>query len=350
MAALPGPVALYGRFRMVSRPALAARLEAAGGAIARDLTRASGALVVGAGSLNLVPGGQLDDRLARAAARGVPIHGERRFLALLDGEPPERTTVPADRVAPGMPERTLLLLHAFDVIAYDGGHVRFADGALLKQAAALLSEGLEDAAVIRALLRAEAAPVGRRRVVAAPTGEPALEWDDGLTDLAGQGLLPLGPVETVDELFEAAGLAEAEGDRRAAERLYAQVARADRQDPIAFFNLANLQAGRGALREAALHYRLAAARDPSFAEAQYNLAAVLERLGDHAAAERALEAALAVDKDYPDALFNLAQLRRARGDGAGARPLYRRYLATEPPSDWAAKARRALSLIERSGS
>lgn len=343
------PIALYGKFLSCPREAMARRVRDAGGWIARDLTRSTAMLVVGQGALNLIANGLLPERLDRAARRGVPVHDEATFCAMLDGAEPEAATLPVQRLNPSLPEGELRLLSAFGLIRMTEGHVRFADAQTVRQAAALRADGHDIVAVIRALRRADAAPTGRRRVITGPTGEAALEWDDGLTDLAGQGLLPLDPVETVDELFDTAMLAEAEGDLRAAERLYALCTRAERRDPIAPYNLANMLAARGAHDEAATHYRLAIARDPGFAEAEYNLAVVLEEAGDLDGAEAALERAVALDRRYADALFNLAQLKLKRGDLAAAGALYRRYLAADPPEDWAAKARKALTLIAAEG-
>jgi Tfp pilus assembly protein PilF len=44
---------------------------------------------------------------------------------------------------------------------------------------------------------------------------------------------------------------------------------------------------------------------------------------------------------HTDALFNLAQLQMRAGDLKTASELYARYLAMEPPEEWAAIARKA---------
>ena len=51
---------------------------------------------------------------------------------------------------------------------------------------------------------------------------------------------------------------------------------------------------------------------------------------------------LAADPAYADAVFNLAQLRMKAGAMAAAKALYERYLALDPPDDWAATARKAI--------
>ena len=81
----------------------------------------------------------------------------------------------------------------------------------------------------------------------------ALQWPDGLTTLEGQGVLAFDEDHaSLDDLFEAAALADADGDADEAARLYDLCARADRKDPIAPFNLANMRLAEGAHDQAAL--------------------------------------------------------------------------------------------------
>jgi tetratricopeptide (TPR) repeat protein len=103
---------------------------------------------------------------------------------------------------------------------------------------------------------------------------------------------------------------------------------------------------RGATDEAILHYRIAIARDPALVEAYYNLATALEAKGDMAGAETALDHAILIDELYADALFNLGQLKLKRDDLDAARVLFELYLASDPPREWAKKAKRAIKLID----
>ena len=134
---------------------------------------------------------------------------------------------------------------------------------------------------MRILARArDLSPAGRRKIVLTQAGEAALQWDDGLTTLEGQGLLPLDEAHaSVDDLFEAAALAEAQGDLDEAARLYDMCARADRRDAIAPYNYANIRLVQGRSAEAMLAYQQALARDPKLIEARYNLAQALEAAG-----------------------------------------------------------------------
>ncbi|MEM9726928.1 MAG: tetratricopeptide repeat protein, partial [Pseudomonadota bacterium] len=218
----------------------------------------------------------------------------------------------------------------------------------LRQAAALIAEGVSPFEAARTLRAARAAPPGRRQVVAvadAPSGgDVALSWDDGAeyTGLDGQRFLPLDLEDEGEDPFDAAMEAEADGDLEAAARLYAASAQADPRDPIAPFNLGNLQMAEGDADAATLSYHQAIARDPGFAEAYYNLAAAYERSGAAGKAEATLEAALQRDPAYGDALFNLGQLKLAKGANAEASALFEAYLAQNPPDEWAGKARKAL--------
>src|SRR5262249_25124751 len=122
------------------------------------------------------------------------------------------------------------VLVAFDLIAVQEDNCRFADAAVIRTMAELVAQGRSRGAAVRILAKArDQAPSGRHRIVLTPAGGAALKWDDGLTTLEGQGLLPLDMEEGgVDELFEAAELAEARGDGDVAARLYDMCARFDR--------------------------------------------------------------------------------------------------------------------------
>jgi tetratricopeptide (TPR) repeat protein len=334
--------ALYGRFSTGARERLAAAIAARGGRVARDLTRSSDLLVVGAHAWPLVEAGHLTARLADARARGIIVYAERRFDDSLSGAGADAATFPLERLACGLERAQIDVIAAFDVVRLDGECCRFADAGPLKTAGELIAAGRSLAEAVRILTKARDAPKGRRKIVLDARGEAALEWESGLTTLDGQGRLPLEDGASVDDLFEAAALAEAEGALEEAARLYDLSARVDRKDPIACFNLGNIRLASDAFEEAALAFRRAVARDPELVEARYNLAQAYERLGRPGPAREELTAALAVEPDYGDARFNLAQLALKDGALAEAKGHFERYLACAPPPEWAAKARRAI--------
>jgi len=340
--------ALYGRFSPGVRDRFEQAIVGAGGVVTRDLTRRSEALVVGARAVSLVDSGALPARLRLARERGLPIRGERAFTAELADEPAEAKAtlaLPTALAGTGLTPDDADLLAAFDLAHLDGDYCRFRDVSAFRTAGELLFDGSTLGEVVTILVRArDQSPRGRHKIVVTRSGDPALRWDDGLTTLEGQGFLPLEEDHaTIDDLFEAASIAEAEGDLDAAARLYDQCARADKRDAIAPYNYANIRLARGAHADAAMAYQRALSRDPRLIEARYNLSEALEAGGkiDGAAAE--LERVLADDPAYADAVFNLARLRMKLGALGAAKTLYERYLSLDPPDDWAATARKAIS-------
>lgn len=338
-------VALYGRFSPGERDRLQRHIVNAGGAVARDLTRRSDVLVVGALATALVDNGALAARLATAQARGVPVLGERAFAAALSGATAEPATLP---LSTALQDTALTrddadVLAAFDLIRLDADRCRFADASVVRTTAELVAAGRSLAEAVRIMTRArDLAPRGRHKIVLTSAGA-ALQWPDGLTSLEGQGLLPLDEANaTLDDLFEAAAQAEADGELEEAARLYDLCARADRADAIAPYNLANIRLAQAAHDRAVLAYQQALARDGQFVEARYNLAQALEAAGKLTAAAVELGRVLDADPLHSDAVFNLAQLKMKAGDMAEAKRLYERYLALGPPEPWAQTARKAI--------
>jgi thioredoxin-like negative regulator of GroEL len=339
--------ALYGKFSPGVRDRFQQAIAEAGGSVSRDLTRDSNVLVVGALAAPLIDGGALGKRLQMANERGLPIFAERVFAAELAGEPAEaKGTMPLSTALPGsgLRRNDAEILTAFDLAHLTGETCRFRDVGVFRTAGNLLFKTRSMAEVVTIMSRArDRAPLGRHKVVLTRTGVPILQWDDGQTTLEGQGVLPLDEDHaSVDDLFEAASIAEANEDLDEAARLYDLCGRADRRDAIAPYNLANIRLGQGRADEAALAYQQALARDARFVEARYNLAQALEAAGKTDAATIELARVLDADPQHSDAVFNLAQLRMKAGEMSAAKALYERYLALGPPEEWAATARKAI--------
>ena len=74
-------------------------------------------------------------------------------------------------------------------------------------------------------------------------------------------------------------------------------------------------------------------------EAWYYLSDLLDEQGRSEAAIECLRTALRVAPDYADAIFNLALLLQRKNEYAEAADYWRRYLANESQSQWAARAR-----------
>jgi tetratricopeptide (TPR) repeat protein len=341
-------VALYGRFSPRVRDRLQAEIVRGGGLVSRDLTRRSDVFVVGSLASALVDTGALQARLHMARERNVPTLGERAFAeALADHESNGAATLP---LATALSETIVTredadMLAVFDLIVVSGDNCRFGDAAILRTASELLGRGRSRGEVVRILMRArDLSPTGRHKIILTPSGEAALQWRDGLTTLEGQGYLPLDEDHaTIEDLFEAAAIAEASGEMDRAAGLYDMCARADRTDPIAPYNYANIRLAQGVHDQAILAYQRALARDGGFIEARYNLAQALEAAGRLDSALMELSRVLDADPAHCDALFNLAQLRMKAGEMESAKGLYERYLALDPPEAWAATARKAIT-------
>jgi tetratricopeptide (TPR) repeat protein len=339
-------VALYGRFSPGARDRLSAEIVRRGGAVARDFTRRSTLLVIGSLATSLIDGGQLASRLAAARTRAAPVFAERRFEQMLR-EGLDACTLPlaSAETQSGFSRSDIEVFAAFDIVRIEDEKCRFVDATTLKAAARLVQAGRSLSDAVRIMARArDLAPKGPWKIVLDSRGQAALQWEHGLTTLEGQFYLPFDEdAATVEDMFEAAALAEDAGDFDEAARLYDMSARVDRTDPIAPFNLGNVRLKTEACDQAVMAYRQALARDPGFVEARYNLSQAYEFAGRPDAARQELVKVLEIEPGYGDALFNLAQLELKRGALAQARALYDAYLASDPPAEWAAKARRALT-------
>ena len=339
-------VSLFGRFRLQRREDIARRIWEKGGQTVKDLTRATTLFVVGSGAQNLLPDGRLGRRLGEANTRGIPVVGEARLLGLLDGKSAPVASLPIARVA-AISDDLANVLNAFDLITLENGHVAFADSDTIKNAERLEANNLSPVEILIALRRRTSAPRGRHQLGANAHGQPVLEWDDGVTSLSGQGMLPLDDSDTLDGLFEQGLEAELEGDLETAARIYETCALADKRDPISPYNLGNVRAAQGRLADARIAYERAIARDSNFAEALFNLAGIFESEGRTQEATERLREAINVDPDYPDPMFNLAQLALQTEDMKQAESYFRRYLdLVAGDGALAQKARKALHLIE----
>src|SRR5262245_36723375 len=136
------------------------------------------------------------------------------------------------------------------------------------------------------------------------------------------------------------------GDIAEAERLYRVLMKCDPTDAAPPFNLGNMLRANGRMVEAEAVFRAATRADPLFAEAWYNLADLLDEQGRSEAAIDCLRGALRAEPDYADATFNLALLLQRGNKHAEAAEYWRRYLAKDGKSEWAARARRSLKFCE----
>jgi tetratricopeptide (TPR) repeat protein len=120
----------------------------------------------------------------------------------------------------------------------------------------------------------------------------------------------------------------------------------DPTDAAPPFNLGNMLRANGRMVEAEAAYRTATCANPLFAEAWYNLSDLLDEQGRSEPAIDCLRRALRATPDYADAMFNLALLLQRNNQHAEAAEHWRRYLAHDVQSEWAARARRSLKFCE----
>ena len=119
----------------------------------------------------------------------------------------------------------------------------------------------------------------------------------------------------------------------------------DPTDTAPPFNLANLFWAIGRKIEAEAALRAATRTDPTFAEARYNLSNLLDEQGRSEAAIDCLPRAPG-STDYAEAMFKLALLLQRGSRHKEVAEYWRRYLATDAQSQWAARARRSLKFCE----
>lgn len=346
-------IAVIGRLCSAPRWLVADAVARRGGNLTHRLATADG-LVVGYGAhLRLGP---LVTALDAMERRGAWCLSERRLLRMLGIATPLPALprpLRADDLArhSGLERGAVRLLALFDIIDDEDGTFEFRDLVAVRQVKRLAEGGTPLADIIAALVAAEHQPLAgnllaRARLTRLADGALARAVGDYLADIDGQLRLPLddGGNPSLDLLFERAALAEEAGLWPAAEGHYRRIIDIAPRDSIARFNLANVLGQQLRVAEAETCLRHAVALRPGFAEAWYNLAHVLESRGDATAARRCLERAVEADGAFADAIYNLARLLLIAGEAVAAAPLYERYLALDPSSPWAARARQSLRL------
>jgi tetratricopeptide (TPR) repeat protein len=356
---LRGTLAFTGRLASLKRVEAFDLVRKHGGTPSRGITKKTDALVVGGLGWPLLPDGHVSKSLARAQSYGIPIVSERRLLEWLGRALPSEETraYSADQIAnlSGLPREIVQQLALLGLLDPHDGLYPYRDVMAARQFASLFEAGVGLSVITSSLhaIRQWLPDAGLANLKLSPASGDAVlvEQLKGRTDKTGQFVLPVDDGssqsdDNPDALFEAAQGAEETGDAETAQRLYRRVMRMDPDDPAAAFNLGNMLRSAGKKVEAEAAYRAALKADPRFAEAWYNLADLLESQGRAEMAIDCLQRALKADQDYADATFNLARLLHNHGKLLDAAVYWRRYLALDRTSEWAAHARRALKFCE----
>jgi tetratricopeptide (TPR) repeat protein len=326
-----------------------------GGTPSQAVTRQTNVLVVGELGWPLLDDGRPSNKLSRASSYGVPVISERRFLEWIGKAVPDslHRTYSADQLATlsKLSSSTIDELVRFGLLDPRGSLFGFRDLASARQISKLFAHGIALSKIIRSVKEVRhwlpEADLSNLRLHPAAHHTIEIEQPEGRTDKRGQFVLPVSPPEpNADALFEQAQSAEEVRNFAEAERLYRVLMKYDSTDAAPPFNLGNMLRANGRKVEAEAALRAATRADPMFAEAWYNLSDLLDEQGQSEAAIDCLRSALRASADYADAMFNLALLLQRNNKHAEAAQYWRRYLANDAQSEWAARARRCLKFCE----
>jgi tetratricopeptide (TPR) repeat protein len=326
-----------------------------GGKPREGVTRQTDVLIVGELGWPLLDDGRPSGSLAQARSYRVPIASERQFLEWLGRSVPEQQakTYTADQLAAlsKLPRDVVDQLAMFGLIEARGGLYGFRDLAAARQVAGLLGAGTTLSMITRSLHEIRKwlpdARLSSLRLFPESADRILVEQMKGRTDQTGQFVLDVqAAADDADSIFAQAQAAEEGDDAAGAERLYRRMMKIDPSDPAAPFNLGNLLRANGRAPEAETAYRAAVKAGPDFAPAWYNLADVLDDRGRTSEAVDCLKRALDADPGYADAIFNMGLFLQRLERPADAATWWRRYLALDGSSPWAARAKRALKYCE----
>jgi len=354
-SALKSSVAFTGRLACMSRAEAFEVVRQRGGTPSEAVTKRTKLLIVGELGWPLLDDGRPSNKLSRATAYGIPVASERRFLEWIGKAAPDSVhmTYSGEQLATlsKLSSDMIQQLAQLSLLDERGGRFSFRDLASARQIAKLLADGVRLSEIIRAVsqIRQWLPDVGLAnvRLHAGPHYGLEVEQPGGRTDKNGQFVLAVDLSQNnPNDLFERAQSAEEAGDIAEAERLYRILMKCDPTDASAPFNLGNLLRASTRNVEAEAALRAATRVDPTFADAWYNLGDLLDEQGRVEAAIECLRTVLKVAPDYADAMFNLALLLQRTNRYAEAADYWRRYLASDRQSEWAARARRSLKFCE----
>jgi tetratricopeptide (TPR) repeat protein len=150
------------------------------------------------------------------------------------------------------------------------------------------------------------------------------------------------PPATPEEMLQAAGGLEEQGELAGAAEMYRAVLAAGGPRAEVCFLLAELLYRLQEPQAARERYYMTIELDEDYVEARNNLGCVLAELGEHELAASAFEGALAFHDDYADAHYHLARTLDELGRGDEACAHWESFLRLSPSSPWADEARQRL--------
>jgi tetratricopeptide (TPR) repeat protein len=327
-----------------------------GGTPREGVTKRTGVLIVGELGWPLLDDGRPSNSLAQARSYRIPIASERQFLEWLGKNAPQEQnkTYTADQLASlsKLPQAVIGELAMFGLIEARGDRFGFRDVAAARQVAALLGAGVALSVITKSLSEIRKwlpdAALASLKLYPESSDRILVEQMKGArADKTGQLVLDVDrPTDDADADFASAQDAEERNDAATAERLYRRVMRIDPSDAAAPFNLGNVLRTGGRILEAEAAYHAAVKADPGFALAWYNLADLMDEQGRTREAVESLRRAIDADPAYADAIFNMGLFLQKLEQHAEAAAWWRRYLALDGVSPWAARARRSLKYCE----
>ncbi|WDZ81163.1 tetratricopeptide repeat protein (plasmid) [Ensifer adhaerens] len=346
---------IVGGLSAFPRRLVAREVERQFGHLRRGVTRQTTYLVFGRGLLAKSSEAEIEARFDAEHAAGRWLVSENGFLRLLGlmsvpaaSALTRQSLIDQARLSP----RTFDLLSLFDAFEHDSEPYSFRDLILARKYAELIGSGASWSAIARSVHRSgEVASLTALSLLHGGTDTIYARSAEGLSELNGQLLFDLDTPDdaALEDLFDLAEEAEANGDHEEAAAFYQRYLAMDRTDSVAAFNRANCLKAAGRELDAAHDYARAIKLDPSFVEAWFNLAGLMSERGRIDAARRHLEKAIELDGDYADAVFNLAKLEFDAGDLVEARRWWCRYLELDSDSEWARTAERGVQYVDLQG-
>ncbi|WP_222875663.1 tetratricopeptide repeat protein [Terrihabitans soli] len=341
-------VFVLGRVHGLTRQQLGAAVSRAGAHLQTRLKKRVTLVAVGSGTAHaLLTGSRMIHVLERMPDHAALISelSLQRSLGLAPPPVEEERWMTIEDVArlSGLDEEFLFWLALFDVIEPVEEFYGYRDLVSAKEAARLMREGCDFAALVTAAvaLRREGTRLSEVRLTVGPDGAVGRNIEGVVARLDGQFALPFEALpERIDDIVECAEEAEMLGDLEAAERLYDLAMKMDRDDPITPFNLGNVLDAQGRHAEARILWRKAIARAPHFPEAWFNLAVAEEDGGRKDEAITCYCKALEIAGNYADAAYNLALLLQSLDRFADALPVWEHFIGLEPGTPAADTARK----------
>jgi tetratricopeptide (TPR) repeat protein len=341
-------VFVLGRVHGLTRQQLGVAVSRAGAKLHNRLKKRVTLVAVGSGTAHaLLTGSRMIHVLERMPDHAALISelSLQRSLGLAPPPIAEERWMTIEDVArlSGLDEEFLFWLALFDVIEPVDERYGYRDLVSAKEAARLMREGCDFAALVTAAvaLRRDGTRLSEVRLTVGCDGAVARNIEGVIARLDGQFALPFdAPPEKIDDIVECAEEAEFLGDLPSAERLYDLAMKMDRDDPIAAFNLGNVLDAQGRHAEAQILWRKAISRAPHFPEAWFNLAVAAEDAGRKDDAVAYYCRALEIAGNYADAAYNLALLLHEIGRFVDALPVWEHFMGLEPGTVAADTARK----------